>query len=103
MASSEMNRRLLARARTPAGRRLETQSLDGKPVAAADGHVPRNATSERRHAAQHDLPDFWQHASDDHAVSTRITPIDATTCQVDVYWFVHQGRWSTEEITTFRN
>jgi phenylpropionate dioxygenase-like ring-hydroxylating dioxygenase large terminal subunit len=36
------------------------------------------------------FPNFWQHASDDHAVATRLTPIDATTCQADVYWFVHK-------------
>jgi Rieske 2Fe-2S family protein len=36
------------------------------------------------------FPNFWQHASDDHAVATRITPLDATTSQVDVSWFVHK-------------
>jgi Rieske 2Fe-2S family protein len=36
------------------------------------------------------FPNFWQHANDDHAVATRLTPLSATTTQVDVHWFVHK-------------
>ena len=52
------------------------------------------------------FPNFWQHASDDHAVATRLTPVDPTTTMVDVSWFVHrqavEGRdYSLEKLMPF--
>ena len=90
MASSEMTGAYWRAARTPLVEGWKTQSLDGQPVAPLMGTFrARNEWSDGTLRSTI-FPNFWQHASDDHAVSTRITPIDATTCQVDVYWFVHK-------------
>jgi Rieske 2Fe-2S family protein len=90
MASSEMTGAYWRAARTPLMEGWKTQSLDGKPVAPLMGTFrEKNAWSDGTLRTTI-FPNFWQHASDDHAVSTRITPLDATNCQVDVYWFVHK-------------
>ena len=90
MASSEMTGAYWRAARTPLVEGWKTQSLDGQPVAPLMGTFrARNEWSDGTLRSTI-FPNFWQHASDDHAVSTRITPIDALTCQVDVYWFVHK-------------
>ena len=54
----------------------KTQSLDGQPVAPLMGTFrARNEWSEGTLRSTI-FPNFWQHASDDHAVATRITPVD---------------------------
>lgn len=66
-----------------------TQSLDGAPVAPLMGTMRQRNEWSRGTLRTTVFPNFWQHASDDHAVATRITPINATSCDVDVKWFVH--------------
>ena len=84
----------------------KTQSLDGRPIAPLMGTMrSRNAWSDGTLRCTV-FPNFWQHASDDHAVATRLTPLDATTTQVDVTWFVHKdaiaGRdYDVERLTPF--
>jgi glycine betaine monooxygenase A len=90
MASSEMTGSYWRAARTPLMEGWKTQSLDGKPVAPLMGTFRARGEWSRGTLRATVFPNFWQHASDDHAVATRITPIDATSCQVDVYWLVHQ-------------
>src|SRR5437660_181824 len=90
MASSEMTGAYWRAARTPLMEGWQTQSLDGKPVAPLMGTFRARNEWSAGTLRSTIFPNFWQHASDDHAVSTRITPVDATTSQVDVYWFVHE-------------
>jgi len=90
MASSEMTGAYWRAARTPLMEGWQTQSLDGKPVAPLMGTFRARNEWSAGTLRSTIFPNFWQHASDDHTVSTRITPVDATTSQVDVYWFVHE-------------
>jgi Rieske 2Fe-2S family protein len=90
MASSDMTGAYWRAARTPLKDGWVTQSLDGQPVAPLMGAFRARGEWSAGTLRSTIFPNFWQHASDDHAVSTRITPIDATTSQVDVYWFVHK-------------
>ena len=77
MASSEMTGAYWRAARTPLVEGWKTQSLDGQPVAPLMGTFrARNEWSDGTLRSTI-FPNFWQHASDDHAVATRITPIDA--------------------------
>jgi Rieske 2Fe-2S family protein len=76
--------------RTPLMEGWKTQSLDGAPVAPLMGLFRDRNTWSDGTLRTTVFPNFWQHASDDHAVATRITPIDATTCSIDVWWFVHK-------------
>jgi Rieske 2Fe-2S family protein len=76
--------------RTPLMEGWKTQSLDGTPVAPLMGHFRERDTWSDGTLRTTVFPNFWQHASDDHAVSTRITPVDATTCEIAVWWFTHK-------------
>jgi len=90
MASSEMTGAYWRAARTPLMEGWKTQSLNGNPVAPLMGTFRARDEWSAGTLRSTIFPNFWQHASDDHAVATRMTPIDATTSQVDVYWFVHK-------------
>ena len=76
--------------RSPLMEGWKTQSLDGEPVAPLMGTFRERGEWSEGTLRCTVFPNFWQHASDDHAVATRITPLDATTSQVDVSWFVHK-------------
>lgn len=89
-ASSNMTGAYWRAARAPLMEGWKTQSLDGEPVAPLMGTFRARNEWSAGTLRTTVFPNFWQHASDDHAVSTRITPIDALTTQVDVYWFVHK-------------
>lgn len=89
-ASSDMSGAYWRAARTPLMEGWKTQSLDGGPVAPLMGTFRARDEWSAGTLRTTVFPNFWQHASDDHAVSTRITPIDALTTQIDVYWFVHK-------------
>jgi Rieske 2Fe-2S family protein len=89
MSHSQMTGAYWRAARTPLVPGWKTQSLDGQPVSTLMGTFREKGWSDGTLRSTI-FPNFWQHASDDHAVSTRITPIDALTSQVDVYWFVHK-------------
>ena len=67
-----------------------TESLDGRPIAPLMGRMRERGDWSRGTLRCTVFPNFWQHANDDHAVATRLTPIDAGSTQVDVSWFVHR-------------
>lgn len=68
----------------------KTESLDGRPVAPLMGTMRERATWSDGTLRTTVFPNFWQHANDDHAVATRVLPIDAKTTQVEVSWYVHK-------------
>jgi Rieske 2Fe-2S family protein len=84
----------------------KTQSLDGSPIAPLMGTMRKKNAWSAGTLRCTVFPNFWQHASDDHAVATRLTPVDAMTTAVDVSWFVHrdavEGRdYSLEKLMPF--
>jgi Rieske 2Fe-2S family protein len=106
VASSAMTGRYWRATRAPLMAGWRTQSLDGAPVAPPMGSFRERGDWSAGTLRTTLFPNFWQHASDDHAVATRLTPIDAATTQVDVSWFVHEdaveGRdYQLERLTPF--
>ncbi|MBI3709966.1 MAG: aromatic ring-hydroxylating dioxygenase subunit alpha [Proteobacteria bacterium] len=73
--------------RTPLMKGFTTQSLDGKAVAPLMGDLKERDAGTLRITV---YPNFWQHASDDHAVATRLTPLSATRTAARVVWLVHE-------------
>jgi phenylpropionate dioxygenase-like ring-hydroxylating dioxygenase large terminal subunit len=90
VASSAMTGAHWRVTRAPLAAGWHTQSLDGTPVAPLMGRMRALNRWSMGTLRCTVFPNFWQHASDDHAVATRLTPIDATTTEVDVTWFVHR-------------
>lgn len=90
VASSTMTGTHWRVSRSPLMDGWQTQSLDGRPVAPLMGRMRDRDRWSRGTLRCTVFPNFWQHASDDHAVATRLTPIDAVTTEVDVTWFVHK-------------
>jgi Rieske 2Fe-2S family protein len=76
--------------RAPLAEGFETQSLDGKPVSSLMGRMRELGRRSDGTLRSTVFPNFWQHASDDYAAATRITPVDAETTIVDVSWLVHK-------------
>ena len=98
-ASSAMSGDFWRVTRSPLLAGWKTQSLDGAPIAPLMGRMrAQNARSDGTLRCTV-FPNFWQHASDDHAVATRLSPIDATTTQVDVSWFVHKDAIEDRDYT----
>ena len=65
-----------------------TESLDGQPVGPRMGdYSDANVGTLRLRT----LPNFWCHASSDHAVTTRLTPLSRDTTQIYVTWLVNAG------------
>jgi glycine betaine catabolism A len=79
-----------------------TQSLDGTRIAPLMGTMRARDTWSCGTLRATVFPNFWQHASDDHAVATRLTPVDAATTQVDVSWFVHRDAVEGRDYTLDR-
>ncbi len=80
----------------------KTQSLDGGRIAPLMGTMRAKETWSDGTLRCTVFPNFWQHASDDHAVATRLTPLDAATTQVDVSWFVHKDAVEGRDYTLDR-
>jgi Rieske 2Fe-2S family protein len=73
--------------RTPLVAGWVTESLDGQPVAPLMGDYPeRNVGTLRLRT----VPNFWNHSSGDHAVTTRLAPAGVGTTRVEVQWLVHE-------------
>jgi glycine betaine monooxygenase A len=73
--------------RTPLVPGWVSESMDGRPVAPVMGDYPtRNAGTLRMRT----MPNFWNHASSDHAVSTRLAPAGVSHTRVQVQWLVHE-------------
>jgi len=79
--------------RQPLRKGWVTESLDGKSVSALMGNLPERDMGSLR---LHTLPNFWLHASGDHAVSTRLTPTSPTTTKARVDWLVHKDAMEGE-------
>ena len=62
-----------------------SETMDGKQVAPLMGDYTDNTVGTLRLRT---VPNMWCHASCDHAVSTRLLPIDKTTTEVRVIWLV---------------
>lgn len=64
-----------------------TESMDGRPVAPPMGDYPtRDAGTLRMRT----MPNFWNHSSSDHSVSTRLAPSGPEETRIRVQWLVHQ-------------
>jgi glycine betaine catabolism A len=85
--------------RTPLMEGFVSQTLDGKPASTLMGDFKEHDAGTLRVTV---FPNFWQHASSDHAVATRLTPIDATTMQVRVMWFVDKDAVEGRDYTLDR-
>lgn len=72
--------------RTPLRPGFFSESIDGQAVSVAMGKLPQNCGTARITT----FPNFWCHASFDHAVTTQILPISATSTQVIVTWLVEK-------------
>lgn len=73
--------------RTPLVPGWVTESLDGQPVAPLMGEYRTREVGTLRTRT---MPNFWNHASSDHAVSTRLAPGGVDRTLVQVQWLVHE-------------
>lgn len=73
--------------RTPMAEGFVTESVDGQPVAPLMGAFREYDMGTLRLST---LPNFWNHSSSDHAVSTRLTPAGPQTTRALVTWLVHE-------------
>jgi glycine betaine catabolism A len=71
--------------RTPLRRGWVTESMDGAPVAPLMGRYAQRDVGTLRART---LPNFWMHASSDHAVTTRLLPAGAGRTRIRVTWLV---------------
>jgi Rieske 2Fe-2S family protein len=73
--------------RTPLVEGYLSETMDGRQVAPlmGDYQAPDVGTLRMR-----TLPNFWNHSSCDHAVSTRLTPLSQCATEVRVLWLVDQ-------------
>ncbi|MDR3632980.1 MAG: aromatic ring-hydroxylating dioxygenase subunit alpha [Isosphaeraceae bacterium] len=73
--------------RTPLAPGYVSESLDGRRVAPLMGSYPDAGVGTLRLRT---LPNFWNHSSCDHAVSTRLLPGGPQRTHVRVTWLVHE-------------
>ncbi len=74
--------------RTPLVEGYATESLDGAPLAPLMGDYQSYDVGVLRLRG---LPNFWCHASADHAVTTRLVPAGVERTEVVVTWLVDEG------------
>ena len=74
--------------RTPLVDGYVSETMDGKQVAPLMGEYrnPEVGTLRMR-----TLPNFWNHSSCDHAVSTRLLPAGPQATAIRVWWLVHEN------------
>lgn len=74
--------------RTPLVDGFLSETLDGKLVAPLMGDYtdPADIGTLRMRM----LPNFWNHSSCDHSVSTRLTPVGRTQTQIRMIWLVDE-------------
>ena len=73
--------------RTPLVPGWVSESLDGHPVAPIMGQYPIRDLGTLR---MRTMPNFWNHSSSDHSVSTRLAPAGPQRTLVQVQWLVHE-------------
>jgi Rieske 2Fe-2S family protein len=71
--------------RTPLVPGWVSESLDGQPVAPVMGQYPIRDVGTLR---MRTMPNFWNHSSSDHSVSTRLAPAGPQRTLVEVTWLV---------------
>jgi Rieske 2Fe-2S family protein len=59
--------------------------MDGRPVAPLMGAYPAGDVGTLR---MRTMPNFWNHSSSDHSVSTRLAPAGVDRTRVQVQWLV---------------
>ena len=74
--------------RTPLAPGFVTESHDGEPVAPLMGSYPGYDVGTLRART---VPNFWVHASADHAVLTRLAPAGPELTKITVQWLVDEG------------
>ena len=72
--------------RTPLVEGWVSETMDGRQVAPLMGDYPDPDVGTLRMRA---LPNFWNHSSCDHAVSTRLLPAGPQLTAIRVWWLVH--------------
>ena len=80
--------------RTALAEGFDTESLDGKRVAPLMGDYQDANVGVLR---MRSLPNFWLHASCDHAVVTRMLPAGLRKTRMRSYWLVHQDAREGED------
>ena len=73
--------------RTPLVPGWVSESMDGRPVAPLMGSYRTRDVGTLR---MRTMPNFWNHSSADHAVSTRLAPAGPQKTLVQVQWLVHE-------------
>ena len=73
--------------RTVLAEGFETESMDGSRVAPLMGDY---ADSDVGVLRMRSMPNFWVHASCDHAVAARLLPSGPRSTKVRGYWLVHE-------------
>ncbi|MBP2367864.1 aromatic ring-hydroxylating oxygenase subunit alpha [Pseudonocardia parietis] len=81
-------------ARLPLRDGFVTESLDGRPVAPFLGELTEADAGSLRVVC---LPDMWAHANCDYAVTTRLSPVDAGTTDVEVCFLVRADAGEIDE------
>jgi Rieske 2Fe-2S family protein len=82
--------------RTPLVPGWVSESVDGRPVAPLmGGYSTRDVGTLRMRT----MPNFWDHASSDHAVSTRLAPAGPQTTRVQVQWLVREDAVEGKDYT----
>jgi len=71
--------------RTPLAEGYVTESMDGRRIAPLMGECREEFTDTFR---MRTLPNFWNHSSCDHGVSTRLLPLGPQLTCVRVWWLV---------------
>ena len=80
--------------RTALAEGFDTESLDGKRVAPLMGDYQDARVGVLR---MRSLPNFWLHASCDHAVVTRMLPAGQRKTRMRSYWLVHRDAREGED------
>ena len=82
--------------RTPLVPGWVSESMDGGPVAPLMGDYSARDVGTLR---MRTMPNFWDHASGDHAVSTRLAPAGPGKTLVQVQWLVHEDAVEGKDYT----
>jgi glycine betaine monooxygenase A len=72
----------------------ETESMDGQRVAPLMGSYQDADVGVLR---MRSMPNFWVHASCDHAVAARLLPAGPRTTKIRGYWLVHEDAREGED------
>ncbi len=84
-------------ARLPLRDGFVSETLDGRPLAPPMGRLTDPDVGSLRVVS---LPNLWAHANGDYAVTTRLTPIDAGTTDVELCFLVARDATVDEDAMT---